>query len=101
MEAEESPLFVEFADSHLVGTGFEAYLLQQKAILTAQGPSGHFQRLMKLDGKVLMIEYYLSEKLNTLFVLSGHIVKAVEKREKERKTVKGFITRIKELEGEE
>ena len=101
MEARESPLFVEFVDTHLVGAGFEAYLLQQKAILTVKEPSGHFQRLMKLGGRVLVIEYYLSEKLDTLYVLSGHVVKAGEKREKERKVIKEFISEIKELEEEE
>lgn len=98
MEIEVSTNFKEFADTHLVGTGFEAYLLQRKEIIALKEPQGHSQRLMKLGGRVLIIEYYLSLKLDTLYVLSGHLVKAGDKRDKEQKLVKEYISQIKKLE---
>lgn len=98
MEIEISPLFQEFANTHLVGPGLEAYLLQRKELMALKEPQGYSRRLMKLGGRVLIIEYYLSLKLDTLYVLSGHLVKAGEKRDKEQKIVKEFISEIKKME---
>jgi hypothetical protein len=59
MEIEVSAHFQEFADSHLVGPGMQAYLQQGKGILNLKEPQGYSRRLMKLGGRVLIIEYYL------------------------------------------
>lgn len=100
MKTAESPIFVQFSRVHLIGGGFSAYLQQQKAILAAREPNGHFGRIIKASGKVFVIEYYLSEKLDTLYTLSGHLVRAGDKREQERKDVREFIAGIRELEEE-
>lgn len=100
MDIEVSALFQEFADTHLVGPGFEAYLLQRKVMIDFKEPVGFSRRVIKLGGKVLVIEYYLSAKLDTLYVLSGHLVKAGEKREKEQKVIREYVTQIKRMEGE-
>jgi len=55
---------------------------------------------MKLGGKVFVIEYFLSLKLDTLYVLSGHLVRAGEKREKEQKVVRDYVMKIKAMEEE-
>ena len=100
MEIEVSTNFQEFADVYLIGHGLEAHLKQRLEITRLKEPQGHFRRVIKLGGKVLIIEYYLSLKLDTLYVLSGHMVKAGEKREKEQKLIKEYISKIKEMEEE-
>jgi hypothetical protein len=98
MEVKESPFFVEFVDSVLGGGGFNSYLYQRESILNEKEPEGHFLRLLKFSGKVAVIEYYLSLKVDTLFVLSGHLVKAGDKRDKEKRFLKQYISEIKKLE---
>jgi hypothetical protein len=100
MEIEVSAVFQEFADTHLTGHGLEAYRLQRKEILAFKKPQGHFRRVIKLGGKVLIIEYYLSLKLETLYILAGHLVAAGSKREKEEKIIKEYIAKIKGMEEE-
>jgi hypothetical protein len=100
MEVSETTLFHEFASGHLIGIGFASYEVQRKSILNMGEPVGHFQRIIKLSGRVAMIDYYLSEKLDTLFVLSGHIVRAGDKREKEQKAIREYISIIRSQEEE-
>ena len=98
MDVKESPFFVEFVSSVLGGGGFNSYLYQRQTILRDKEPEGHFQRLLKFSGKVAVIEYYQSLELDTLFVLSGHLVKAGDTREKEKRLLREYISEIKKFE---
>ena len=98
MDIQESPFFQSFANSIMTGKEFRGFLVQAKELANAEELEGHLERLIKAESRTLQIDYYLSTALNTLFVLTGHIVRAGEPRTKEKKALHEYLTEIKRLE---
>ena len=100
MEIQESPFFQAFADSIMSGEEFKAFLVQAKELANAEEPEGHLERLVKAKTRTVQIDYCLSKGLDTLFVLTAHLVRAGEPRTKEKKALREYLDEIKGLEGE-
>jgi hypothetical protein len=97
-ETKESPFFQGFADNIMTGEEFKAYLVQAKELANEGEPEGHLERLIKAKSRTVQIDYYLSTKLCTLFVLTAHIVRAGEPRTKEKKALQEYLGEIKRWE---
>jgi len=81
------------------GEEFGAYLVQARELANAGEPEGHLERVVNGDHRTVQIDYFLSSDLNSLFVLTAHLVRAGEPRTKEKKALQEYLEEIKEKEG--
>jgi len=92
--------FQEFADSVMTGKEYGLFRVQALALAFEKDRTRHFEKVVKGPNRVLVVNYYLSLKLNALFVLTAHIQRGGEPREKEKQALQKYIVELKALEGE-
>ncbi len=100
MEVRPMPFFQDFRDGFMTGEEFAIYRLQALSLSHESGRQGHFEKVVKTAKRVLVVNYYGSPKLNALFVLTAHITRAGEPREKEKEALAKYIRQIKLAEEE-
>jgi hypothetical protein len=100
MKIQRMPFFHDFAEKIMDGSEFGIYRVQALSLAAAKDRAGFFEKIIKGSKRVLVVNYYLSLKLDTLFILTAHITRAGEPREKEKESLQKYITEIKLLEGE-
>lgn len=101
MQVRLMPFFQEFADSVMTGKEYNAFRVQARSLVEEKDRNRHFEKVIKGPGRVLVVNYYLSLKLNALFVLTAHIQRGGEPREKEELALRKYIEQLKALEGDE
>ncbi len=98
MEYRPSKLFNAFCDTVVDAKEWEAYRILYKKFLKEQNQQGHFKALITGEKRTLKIEFYMSHKLNSLFVLVAYISRAGEPRKSVADALKEQLEVIKELE---
>jgi hypothetical protein len=78
----------------MYGREFPAYDIQAKKLTLEKSEKGHFEKLIQSENRTLCINYYMSHKSNTLFVLTAHIVRKGEPRPKELEALKKYVEEI-------
>src|SRR5208283_5832408 len=73
MQIRLMPFFQEFADSVMTGKEYGLFRVQAIALAHEKDRTRHFEKVIKAPDRVIVVNYYLSFKLNTLFVLTAHI----------------------------
>jgi hypothetical protein len=99
MNVRRMPFFHDFVNHIMDGFEFRTYRVQAISLSTDRERSGFFEKVIKGPKRVLVVNYYLSIKLDTLFVLTAHITRAGEPREKEKEALEKYLAEIKALEG--
>jgi hypothetical protein len=100
MQIKLMGFFQEFADSVMTGKEYGLFRVQALALAFEKDRTRHFEKVVKGPNRVLVVNYYLSLKLNALFVLTAHIQRGGEPREKEKQALQKYIVELKALEGE-
>ncbi len=100
MQIKLMGFFQEFADSVMTGKEYGLFRVQALALAFEKDRTRHFEKVIKGPDRVLVVNYYLSLKLNALFVLTAHIQRGGEPREKEKQALQKYIEELKALEGE-
>lgn len=101
MQIKLMGFFQEFADSVMTGKEYGLFRVQAVALASEKDRTRHFEKVIKGPDRILVVNYYLSPKLNALFVLSAHIQRGGEPREKEKQALRKYIMELKALEGED
>lgn len=99
MQIQLMEFFQEFADSVMTGKEYGLFRVQALALAFEKDRTRHFEKVVKGSNRVLVVNYYLSVKLNALFVLTAHIQRGGEPREKEKQALQKYIVELKALEG--
>lgn len=76
------------------GKEYTAYDVQLKKLLLEKSEKGLFEKTIQAENRILCINYYMSHKLDALFVLTAHIVRKGEPRPKEIEALKKYIQEI-------
>jgi len=100
MQIKLMEFFQEFADSVMTGKEYGLFRVQALALAFEKDRTRHFEKVIKGPDRVLVVNYYLSFKLNALFVLTAHIQRGGEPRVKEKQALQKYIEELKALEGE-
>jgi hypothetical protein len=100
MQIKLMAFFEEFADSVMTGKEYDLFRVQAIALAFEKDRTRHFEKVIKGPNRVLVLNYYLSLKLDALFVLTAHIQRGGEPREKEKQALQKYIAELKTLEGE-
>jgi hypothetical protein len=100
MEYRVMPYFRNFRDNIMDREELDLLRFQVLGLAYAKDRSGFFDKILKGEKRVLVVNYYLSFKLDALFVLTAHITRAGEPREKEKEAIQKYLAEIKSLEGE-
>jgi hypothetical protein len=100
MQVKLMPFFQEFADSIMTGKEYDLFRVQALALADEKDRLRHFEKVIKGPDRVLVLNYYRSIRLNALFVLTAHIQRGGEPREKEKHALQKYSEEIKTLEGE-
>jgi hypothetical protein len=96
MKTQESYFFGKFFDGIMHGKEYAAYDIQTKKLTLEKSEKGHFIRNIQAENRTLCINYYMSHKLDTLFVLTAHIVRKGEPRPKEVEALKKYVEEIEQ-----
>ncbi len=67
--------FGKFFNDIMHGREVPAYDIQTKKLTLEKTEKGHFAKNIEAENRTLCINYYMSHKLDTLFVLTAHIVR--------------------------
>ena len=94
MKPQESEFFGKFFFGVMHGKEYAAYDVQVKKLTLEKSEKGYFERTIKAENRELCITYYMSHKLDTLFVLTAHIVRKGEPRPKELEALKKYVEEI-------
>ena len=100
MKVQRMPFFEDFVDRIMDRKELELFRFQALGLVYAKDRSGFFDKILKGPKRVLVVNYYLSLKLDIFFVLTAHITRAGEPREKEKAELQKYLMEIKSLEGE-
>jgi len=100
MELRAMPFFEDFSNAILTGKEYEVYLHQGMSLAKEKAHAGHFQRLIRVGPRIIVINYYMSLKLDALFAMTGHLQRTGEPRDKEKKALAVYLRQFKELERE-
>ena|SRR6185503_9076887 len=98
MEYRPSKLFNAFCDSIMNAREWEAYRILYTRFLEERKQEGHFKALITGEKRTLKVEFYMSHKLNSLFVLAAYISRPGEPRKSVADALKEQLEVIKELE---
>lgn len=94
MKTHESEFFGKFFNDIMHGREVPAYDIQTKKLTLEKKEKGHFTKNIEAENRTLCINYYMSHKLDTLFVLTAHIVRKGEPRPKELEALKKYVEEI-------
>jgi len=94
MKPQESDFFTKFFNNIIHGKEYPAYDVQIKKLTLEKSEKGHFEKTIQAENRTLCINYYMSHKLDTLFVLTAHIVRKGEPRPKELEALKKYVEEI-------
>jgi len=100
MEVRLMPFFQRFADTIMTGKEYEVFTHQSSSLAREKNPVGCFGRLIRAGKRIIVINYYMSAKLDTLFAMTVHIQRAGEPRDLETKALVECIQQVKDLEME-
>ncbi len=100
MKIQLMPFFQDFRDSIMESKELDIFRLQVLSLAHAKDRTRLFEKVIKGQKRVLVVNYYLSFKLDALFVLTAHITRAGEPRVKEKEALQKYLNEIKALEGE-
>jgi hypothetical protein len=82
----------------MTGKEYNAFRVQARSLADEKDRNRYFEKVIKGPGRVLVVGYYLSFKLGVLFVLTAHIQRGGEPREKEKQALRKYIEQLKALE---
>ena len=94
MKIQESDFFGKFYSNIMYRKEYPAYEIQTKKLTLEKSQKGHFEKMIQAENRTLCINYYMSHKLDVLFVLTAHIVRKGEPRPKEVEALKKYIEEI-------
>ena|SRR5665213_2589109 len=98
MKVQRMPFFEDFVDRSMDRNELELFRFQALGLAYAKDRLGFFDKILKVPKRVLVVNYYMSLRLDTLFVLTAHITRAGEPREKEKEVLEKYLAEIKALE---
>ena len=90
--------FDRFLMSVLTGEEFEIYSVQRDELMNAPPSQGEQEMIIQTAKRLLKYTIYVSPVLDVIFFLAGHIERKGEPREKDVKTLKRHIGKIKQME---
>jgi len=94
MDIQESDFFTKFSNTIMSGQEYTAYKVQIEKLRLERSKRGRFELELKGKTRTLSIHFYASEPLNTLFVLTGHIVRKGEPSPKELAALQKYVEKI-------
>jgi hypothetical protein len=98
MQPQIQPDFDRFLMRVLTGEEFEIYSVQRDELINTPPSQGEHDLVIETEKRYLRYTIYVSHVLEVIFFLAGHIERKGEPREKDVKTLKQHIAKIKELE---
>jgi hypothetical protein len=98
MQIQIQPDFDRFLMSVLTGEEFEIYSVQRDELINAPPSHGEHELIIETEKRLLRYTIYVSNVLGMIFFLAGHIERKGEPREKDVKTLKHHIGKIKAME---
>jgi hypothetical protein len=98
MQIQIQPDFDRFLMAVLTGEEFEIYSVQRDELMNAPPSPGEHELVIETGKRVLRYTIYVSNVLGMIFFLAGHIERKGEPREKDVKTLKHHIGKIKAME---
>ena len=90
--------FDRFLMTVLTGEEFEIYSVQRDELMNTPPSQGEHDMAIETGKRYLKYTIYVSHVLEVIFFLAGHIERKGEPREKDVKTLKQHIAKIKEME---
>ncbi len=90
--------FDRFLMAVLTGEEFEIYSVQRDELMNTPPSQGEHEMAIETEKRYLRYTIYVSHVLEVIFFLAGHIERRGEPREKDVKTLKQHIAKIKEME---
>ncbi len=96
MNIQESNFFGQFSNRIINGKEYTAYKVQIGKLKLEKPKQGPFEILVKTENRTICVNFYFSHKLNTLFVLTAHIVRKGEPSPKELAALKKLVQEIEE-----
>jgi hypothetical protein len=100
MKVQLKPFFRDFRDNVMDGNEFKVFRVQAMMLASKKDRIGLFEKVIKVAKRNLVVNYYQSDSLDVLFVLTAHIIRAGEPREKEKEALRFYLDEIKALEAE-
>ena len=94
MKVKESPLFKKFANKHFGHKEEVIYRLQLKEIFAEKQYGRSDKALATQDGEACITYYYYKKETDTLYTLSGHLVRKGEPSQGEIEAVEKYIREI-------
>jgi len=98
MQIQIQPDFDRFLMAVLTGEEFEIYSVQRDELMNAPPSQGEHEMIIETAKRLLRYTIYVSPVLDVIFFLAGHIERKGEPREKDVKTLKHHIGKIKQME---
>lgn len=98
MHIQEMPFFRGFSDKHFGPKEEVVYRLQLEQIKREKPRRGRFEKTLETQDGDSMIVYYYYDGNDTLYVLSGHLVRKGEPGPAETKAVQKYIQEIKKAD---
>ena len=98
MQIQIQPDFDRFLMAVLTGDEFEIYSVQRDELMLDPPSQGEHEMVIETPKRLLKYSIYVSHVLEVVFFLSGHIERKGEPREKDVKTIKHHIGKIKQME---
>jgi hypothetical protein len=94
MIVQEKPFFQSFSDKHFGPKEEVVYKLQLVQIDRERPQAGQFEKPLETQDGDSIIVYYYFDGNETLYVLSGHLVRKGEPGPAEKKAVQKYIQEI-------
>ncbi len=98
MQSQIEPNFDRFLMAVLNGEEFEIYSVQRDELLAEPPSQGEHEMVIETKKRLLRYAIYVSHGLGVVFFLAGHIERKGEPKEKDVKSIKNQIAKIKEME---
>src|SRR5258708_45877 len=98
MQIQIQPDFDRFLMAVLTGEEFEIYSVQRDELVQAPPPQGEHDMVIETKKRFLRYTIYVSHALDVIFFLAGHIDRKGEPKEKDIKSLRRHIDKIKEME---
>lgn len=98
MQIQIQPDFDRFLMAVLTGEEFEIYSVQRDELVQAPPSQGEHDMSIETKKRFLRYTIYVSHVLDAIFFLAGHIERKGEPKEKDVKSLRRHIDKIKQME---